>query len=191
MFAFVPLEYGLAYPEHAQWLMLTGGLPYTTDEALQASQMYWDTAASQERKDIRQANHEALAARAAEERTEGERFWDQYIADVPFRFADPRFDMERFGVSAAPTTNMAFINHFWSVVLRDFNNTVAYRKVVSPVLVITGRFDFGAPYFLWEEVGKLIPDYTFHVFENAGHNPMLEIPEEFDDVLIGWMKNRR
>jgi beta-lactamase class A len=191
MFAAVPLEYGLAYPQHAQWLILTGGLPYTTEEAFEAAAVYWDTAASQQRKDIRRANHDALARRQGQARTEAEQFWDRYVADVPYRFGDPRFDMDRFANSAAPTTNMAFVNHFWNSVLKNFDNTLAYSELVSPVLVVAGKFDFGAPHFLWTEVGQRITDYTFHLFEYAGHNPMLEVPEEFDNLLINWMKSRR
>ena len=191
MFGAVPLEYGLAYPEHVQWLILSGALPYTTEKAFAASAAYWDTAASQDRKEIRKENYTALAQRAAAQRTEAERFWDQYVADVPLRFADPRFDMQAFAAAVAPTTNVAFVNRFWGVVLKDFDNTAAYRRLAAPVLVIAGRYDFGAPYFLWEEVGRSIPDYTFHLFENAGHNPMLEAPAQFDDVLIHWMGSRR
>ena len=190
MFAPVPLEYGLAFPNHARFLILSGGLPYTTSKALQAAGAYWDTAASQERKDIREANYRALAQREGESRTEAERFWDGYVAEVPYRFADPRFDMARFTTGLAPSTNVSFVSHFWNVVLKDYENTSAYAQLRSPVLVVAGKFDFGAPYFLWDPVARVIPDYTFHLFNNAGHNPMLEVPEEFDRVLIAWMRSR-
>lgn len=190
MFGTVPLEYGLAYPDHAQWLILSGALPYTTQRAFDASAAYWDTAASQERKDVRRANHAALAERETGPRTQAEQFWARYVADVPFLFANPRFEMHRFASRVGPTTNMAFLNHFWGAVLKDRDNTAAYSRVASPVLVLSGRFDFEAPYFLWDEIGKAIPDYTFHLFDDAGHNPMLEVPDAFADVLARWMRSR-
>lgn len=37
------------------------------------------------------------------------------------------------------------------------------------VLIVAGKYDFGAPYFLWNDFGKQMPDYTFYLFEDAGY----------------------
>jgi proline iminopeptidase len=190
MFAPVPLEYALAYPEHARWSVVTGGVPYTTAEIFRAADEYWATAASEERKAIREANRKALAERNPSGRSPSDLFWDGYEAEVPYRFFDPRYDLGSFRRGLRTSTNMEFVNHFWGVVLKDYDRTSAYRAIRTPVLVISGRYDFGAPYFLWDEVGPLIEDYTFHLFERAGHNPMIETPEEFDRVLTEWMASR-
>lgn len=190
MFAPVPLEYALAYPEHARWSVVTGGVLYTTAEFQGAADEYWATAASEERKAIREANHKALAERDPAGRSASDLFWDGYEAEVPYRFFDPRYDLGPFRRGLTTRTNMEFVNHFWGVVLKDYDRTSAYRAIRTPVLVISGRYDFGAPYFLWDEVAPLIEDYTFHLFERAGHNPMIETPDAFDRVLTEWMASR-
>jgi hypothetical protein len=39
-------------------------------------------------------------------------------------------------------------------------------------------------------VADLRPDWAFHVFEDAGHVPMLEVPDEFVDVLRSWLASQ-
>jgi proline iminopeptidase len=190
MFGPVPLEYALRYPERTRWSILTGALPYTTRRAFEAAEEYWSTQASVERKAMREENLRALSERDQNGRSASDRFWDSYEAEVPYRFFDPQFDLSNFRQGFRTSTNMEFVNHFWGVILAEYDRTAEYSRVRTPVLVIAGKFDFGAPYFLWEEVGQSIPDYTFHLFEDAGHNPMLERREEFDRVLVAWMESR-
>ena len=81
------------------------------------------------------------------------------------------------------TYNDIYLNHF--------DNTKNYHKISTPVLVIAGSYDFWAPYYQWNDVKDIIPDFTFHLFENAGHNPMLEVPDEFNKVVIDWIESRK
>lgn len=75
--------------------------------------------------------------------------------------------------------------------MKDFDNTDKYHEIKTPVLVLAGRHDYWAPYFLWDEVKNVIPDFTFKFFENAGHNPMLELTEEFDKFVIDWIESKK
>jgi proline iminopeptidase len=180
-------------PEHIRFadvVIMTGALPYTTARALTAAEEYWASGASDERKGIREANHRALAASSRQGRSASDTFLDEYEADVPYRFFDPRFDMAPLRAAIETDINMAFVGHFWGSVLKDFDRTPEYGHIQTPVLVIAGRYDFGAPYYLWNEVGGSIPDFTFHLFERAGHNPMVEVPAEFDRVVIDWLRRK-
>ena len=47
-------------------------------------------------------------------------------------------------------------------------------------------FSGGAYKILNIDVG--IPDCTYHLLEDSGHNPMMEIPEKFDKILVDWIK---
>jgi proline iminopeptidase len=190
MFGPVPLEYALRYPERTLGSIVTGALPFTTTEALEKAAEYWDSSASEERREIREANRRELARRDQSMSSPSDIFWDQYEADVPMRFFDPDFDLTPFRQGLTTSVNMDFVNHFWGVLLREFDHRPEYGSIRTPVLVIAGRYDFGAPYFLWEGMGETIPDFTFHLFENAGHNPMLEVPVEFDRVLVDWIENK-
>jgi proline iminopeptidase len=189
MFGPVPLEYALKYPEHTLGSIVTGALPRTTTEALQAADEYWESSASEDRKAIREANHAELAEKDRSMASRSDLFWDQYEADVPLRFYDPEFDLTPFRQSLTTIVNMDFVNHFWGVLMREFDHTGDYGAIRTPVLVISGKYDFGAPYFLWEDLEGVMPEFRFHLFEDAGHNPMLEVPREFDRVVVGWIES--
>jgi proline iminopeptidase len=186
MFSIIPLEYALKYPDNASHVISSGGVPSFSEKSTQVSNEYWEKDASEERKEILRRNHEALTEEVISKLSPSEAFIRQYVADIPLRFYDPEFDMMDFweGVEL----NVDFINRYWGFIY-GFDNTDKYHMIKAPVLIIAGRYDYGCPYFLYDEIKDIIPNYTFILFENAGHNPMVEIPEEFDKKLIDWMKS--
>lgn len=186
MFSIIPLEYALKYPDNASHAISSGGVPSFSEKSTQVSNGYWEKDASEERKEILRRNHEALTEEVMSKLSPSEAFKKQYIADIPLRFYDPEFDMMDFweGVEL----NVDFINRYWGFIY-GFDNTDKYHMIKAPVLIIAGRYDYGCPYFLYDEIKDIIPNYTFILFEDAGHNPMVEIPEEFDKKLIDWMKS--
>jgi len=189
MFGPLPLEYALKYPDKISYSISTGAAPYTTTKYFEASNEYWESAASSDRKKILNENVSKYKAEDMRNLTSSEKFIRQYIAYTPYRFYNAHFDMTELwkGVEI----NMDFINHFWGVLMRDFDNTENYTNIKAPVLVISGKYDFGAPYYLWNDVEEIIPDFTFHVFQNAGHNPMIEIPEEFNEYVFNWIESKK
>lgn len=189
MFGPIPLEYALKYPDNISYSISTGATPYTTNKYFKASEEYWVSEASEDRKNIFKKNLRNYQAADMSSLTPGEKFIKQYIAYTPFRFYNAHFDMTELweGVEV----NMDFVNHFWGVLMRDFDNTGNYKNIKTPVLVIAGKYDFGAPYYLWDDVKEIIPDFTLHVFQNAGHNPMLEIPGEFNEVIFDWIEKKK
>lgn len=186
MFGILPMEYALKYPDRIKFSISTGAMPYTTSRATDLSKTYWDSSATAERKAIREENLKQIMNEKVE-KSGAERFWDSYKANVPLRFADPHFDISSMMKAGINSTNMSFIGRFWGVILKDYDNSANYQEILTPVLVIAGKYDFGAPYFLWKDFGKKMPDYTFYLFEDAGHNPMVEVPDKFDQVLIDWI----
>ncbi len=186
MFSVIPPAYALKYPENTTHAISTGGVPSFSEKSTKASNEYWEKDASKERKEIRRRNNEALTEEVMSKLSPSEAFIKQYIADTPLRFYNPKFDMADLwdGVEI----NMDFINRYWGFIY-GFDNTDKYHLIKAPVLIIAGRYDYGCPYFLYDEVKDIIPNYTFILFENAGHNPMFEIPEEFDKKLINWIKS--
>lgn len=190
MYAFIPLEYALRYPDHAGWSILSGARPFTTSRASDLSTLYWDSLASQERKSIREENLKQLK-NDSRQRTASERSFDQYKANVPMWFSDPRFDMSALEQAWKGSSNMAFANRYSGVIIRNYDNSAKYQEISTPVLVMSGKYDFVFPHLLWKDFGKQMPDYTFHLFEDAGHNPMLEVPEKFDQLLINWISEHK
>jgi len=186
MFSVIPPEYGLRYPEHASHLIITGGLPSISAKSDKASNEYWEKEASNERKEIRKRNRAALTEDVMRKLSPTEAFIRDYTADTPFFFYDPRYDMSSFWNGIEINTN--FVNRY-SGLIYGVDHTDKFHLIKAPVLVISGRYDYSAPYYLWNAVKDLIPNFTFILFEKAGHNPMLETPGEFDKKLIAWIES--
>ncbi len=93
MFSIIPPEYALKYPENTSHAISTGGVPSFSDKSTQASNEYWEKEASEERKEIRRRNNEALTKEIMSKLSPSEAFIKQYVADTPLRFYDPEFDM--------------------------------------------------------------------------------------------------
>lgn len=186
MFSIIPLQYALKYPENASHAISTGGVPSFSEKSTKAFYEYWEKDASEERKMILKRNREELTEEVMSKLSPSEAFIRRYIADTPIRFYNPKYDMADLweGVEI----NMDFVNHYWGLIY-GFDNTDKYHLIKAPVLIFAGRYDYGCPYFLYDEVKDIIPNYTFILFENAGHNPMFEIQDEFDKKLIDWIKS--
>jgi proline iminopeptidase len=190
MYAFIPLEYALRYPDHAGWSIASGARPFTTSRASELSRLYWDSLASPERKAIREENLKNLK-NDTRQITASERSFYQYKANVPMWFADPHFDMSALEKEWKGSSTMPFANRYSGVIIMNYDNSAKYQEISTPVLVMSGKYDFVFPHLLWKDFGKQMPDYTFHLFEDAGHNPMLEVPEEFDQLLIDWISEHK
>jgi len=186
MYSVLPPAYALEYPGHASHLIITGGLPFISEMSDKASEEYWKREASKERKEIRKRNQEALTEDILSELTPSEVRKRNYMANMPFFFFDAEFDMS--DIWEGVEINNDFSTRFWELVY-GLDNTDKLHLIEAPVLVVSGRYDFWAPYFLWDKIKASIPDLTFILFENSGHNPMLETPEEFDPNLIDWVKS--
>jgi pimeloyl-ACP methyl ester carboxylesterase len=186
MFSILPLEYAISKPDHISYAISSGGVPSFSDMSSRASNEYWDKRASEERKAIRKRNHEELKKMDMSKLTPTEVFIKYYTADTPLRFYDPKYDMSDLweGVEV----NMDFVNHYWKLIY-GYGNSDKYHLIKAPVLIFSGRYDFGCPYYLYDGVKDQIPDLTFILFERAGHNPMVEVREEFDKKLIEWMQS--
>lgn len=189
MFGCLPFEYALKYPDNCSYSITTGARPFTTEKYSEAVKEHWNSNASDERKAIQKKNIEKLSEMDMTELNQTERFIKSYTARIPTFFYDPHFDMSHVWEGAKINTD--FTNHFGGVLMDNFDNTDNYHKIKTPILVIAGRHDYWAPHFLWDDVKSKIPDFSFHLFENAGHNPMLEIPAKFDSVVLEWIKSNR
>jgi proline iminopeptidase len=187
MFGLLPLEYAVRYPNNISFAISTGSIPFSNGVSRKASSEYWETKASEERKNIRANNLKIYRSLDRQSLSPTERFIKSYTANTPFRFYDPNFDQSRFwdGIEI----NMNFLSHYGGTLMKNFDNTEAYRNIKSPVLVVSGKYDFGAPYYLWEEYNDIIPNFTHKVYNKAGHNPFMEIPEDFTKDIFKWVKS--
>ena len=61
-------------------------------------------------------------------------------------------------------------------------------RMPLPVCLIWGKQDSITPVFVGEEFHKLLPDSELNIVEHCGHAPMMEKPEEFNDILERFLK---
>jgi 2-hydroxy-6-oxonona-2,4-dienedioate hydrolase len=59
--------------------------------------------------------------------------------------------------------------------------------IKQPVCLIWGNNDSITPPFVAEEFHRLIPNSELHFIDRCGHAPMMEVPEEFNNVLDNFL----
>jgi 2-hydroxy-6-oxonona-2,4-dienedioate hydrolase len=59
--------------------------------------------------------------------------------------------------------------------------------ITKPTCLIWGNNDTITPPFVGEEFKKLIPNSELHFIDKCGHAPMMEVPQEFNQILDGFL----
>jgi len=62
------------------------------------------------------------------------------------------------------------------------------HKIEAPTLLVWGKQDAVTPPFVAEKFHELIKHSKLHFLDRCGHAPMMERPEEFNEVLAGFLK---
>lgn len=60
----------------------------------------------------------------------------------------------------------------------------------TPACLIWGKNDSVTPPEVAEDFEKLLPDANLFWIDKCGHTPMMEHPDEFNEILEGWLKER-
>lgn len=61
-------------------------------------------------------------------------------------------------------------------------------QIKIPTLLIWGNNDIITPPFVAKEFNKLIPNSELHFIDKCGHAPMMEVPAEFNPLLMQFLK---
>lgn len=61
-------------------------------------------------------------------------------------------------------------------------------QIQVPTLLIWGNNDAITPPFVGQEFHKLIPNSELHFIDKCGHAPMMERPEEFNTILLKFLR---
>ncbi|MFX0006791.1 MAG: alpha/beta fold hydrolase [Promethearchaeota archaeon] len=110
----------------------------------------------------------------------------QYVANAPVYWYNPTYDCS--WIWEGIELNMDLFNYFYSNIVRGRNITNNILNNTIPIFLAMGRYDYSAPYILWEDLINEIPNLTYYLFEKSGHYPMLEEQMLFDRRLINWIK---
>jgi 2-hydroxy-6-oxonona-2,4-dienedioate hydrolase len=62
------------------------------------------------------------------------------------------------------------------------------NQITKPTLLIWGNDDTITPPFVGREFNKLIPNSELHFIDHCGHAPMMEVPSEFNRILLQFLQ---
>jgi len=62
------------------------------------------------------------------------------------------------------------------------------HAITCPTLLIWGKQDTITPPFVAEKFNELIANSELHFIDKCGHAPMMEKPDEFNEILKGFLK---
>ena len=75
-------------------------------------------------------------------------------------------------------------------VLSSWSSVDRLGEVEVPVLLVAGRHDVLTSWPQSDRIASRLPDAEVTVFENSGHMPWLDEPEEFFAQVITWLDRR-
>ena len=65
------------------------------------------------------------------------------------------------------------------------------KEIKQPACLIWGNNDTITPPFVGKEFHRLLPNSELHFVDKCGHAPMMEVPEEFNRILDGFLLKLR
>jgi proline iminopeptidase len=172
------IEYGRRCPDTVSHVITVGTPPFGDMTALVAkATAFFEQDASDERKRLLRENLAALPPNASP---------TQFVfAQTPMRFFDPRTDAAPLFEGAV--TRPQFLAHVMGTLARGWDITVDPDSLRVPILVDHGRHDYVVPYVLWDDIPAQLPHAKLRLFEQSGHQPFFEEPDEFNAAVTAWM----
>ncbi|MCX6325122.1 MAG: alpha/beta hydrolase [Bacteroidia bacterium] len=181
--AFLAVEYTRKYPDKVSHIIITGCKPSI---AWGAGDEFWESDASDERKNIFNQNWEKLSIGDLNRMSPKERYIKTYIAMTPKLLYDPKGDLS-YIVDVIDNNKDVYL-HLQLAILGNYD-IIKGSKISIPVFLALGRYDYVCPYKLWEERKSVFQNLSYNLFDKSGHFPMVEEQELFDKKVIDWIGN--
>ena len=177
------LEYARKYPEHVTHVIMNGTPPFRDARAEKASDEYWESRASEERKKVLRWNWEKRRDEIAKLPPD-QAMLQTYITNGPMYWYDPTYDCS--WLFAGENWNADVAKQFFNVIYANYDITTR-GPIQVPIFLSLGRYDYAVPYTLWNGIKESFPTLSWHVFEKSGHWSFLEEQELFDRRLLDWI----
>ena len=115
-----------------------------------------------------------------------------YVANGPVFFPDPTYDCTPLWEGHEQISDR-LLARFWGPQgqFATFDPEANLPKVVAPVFIAQGVFDFAAPPHAWAGELEKLPNATYRAFERSGHYPQLDEREPFGEAVAGWLGRSR
>jgi proline iminopeptidase len=186
--AMLALAYAARFPERTSHVLAVAGAPGMSAAGAARTAAYWNLVASPERKRILAANQAKLTPEAMARLTPSERIIVPYAANGPLIFPDPTYDCTPLWDGHDQISDRVFAR-FWGPQgqFAAFDAEAHLPKIVAPVFIAQGVFDFVAPPHIWAGELEKLPNATYQAFERSGHYPQLNERERFGAAVAGWL----
>jgi 2-hydroxy-6-oxonona-2,4-dienedioate hydrolase len=93
---------------------------------------------------------------------------------------------EVYGITISRIKVIKIIALAKSAIRNNLGEEISQIKL--PTLLVWGNNDSITPPFVAQEFHKLIPNSELHFIDKCGHAPMMERPEEFNAILLKFLK---
>lgn len=172
------IEYARRRPESVSHV-ITVGLPPTGDMAglMAKATSFFNEDASEDRKQVLRDNLASLPPGASMRQT--------LFAQTPARFYDARLDPAPLFEETSP--DLSLLQHIMGTLTPGWDITAGADSLRVPLFLAHGRYDYTVPYTLWNDIPSKLPNATFHLFEQSGHQPFFEEPDRFVEALTAWV----
>jgi proline iminopeptidase len=177
------LEYARRYPEHVRGVVVIGDSPCGSHELLAEIGRLWEADASDERKEILARRLAELTPQVRARLSAAEVVVRDYVATGPMKCYDPTYDCSWLLEEVVPDVP---VFERLNDLLETYDLAQGPTEISVPVLIAAGRYDYSAPYALWEKHRHKLPKHTYVLFEASAHFPPLEEPQRFDQTLLTW-----
>jgi proline iminopeptidase len=175
------IEYGRRRPASVSHVIAVGAPPRgEMGWLMEQGRAFFEADASEERKAALRRNLAALAPGAPPS--------EAVLAQTPMRFFDAATDAAPLFAGAQPSP--ALLGHLLGRLAPGWDAATAAGELSVPLLLALGRYDYVVPHRLWDDIAPRLSGATVALFERSGHQPFVEEPERFADVVTGWLARR-
>lgn len=153
-YGLIALEYARKYPKQTSFIVMIGTFPNFNTEIRKKREEFWESNASEERKEICRTNNETLTEEILNKVSPREALAIQCIANTPYYWYDPRYDQSWFWEIEY---NWDSFSKFFEEILRDYDSTQTLYELKKPLFLALGKYDYVAPYVFWDDLINNIP----------------------------------
>ncbi len=181
--ALIALEYAKKYPRHVEALIMVASAP-GSDHA--AANRYFEESVSPERKALLEQNLKTMSDEIAKHPDAA--FIIRMLTFGPMIWYDWKYDASTLWEGVRLNPHGASV--IWGAMFDQYDIIHDLKRIVCPVFLALGRYDYWNPPHLWEPFRSCFHSLTIRVFEKSGHTPSFEEPALFDTELLGWIRDK-
>lgn len=183
----VALEYAKRFPGNVSHVVLIGSPPVNIAQTVQGAGQYWAAHASEERRRaLERRRRSMIESDRFGARSPEDAYIRQYVTDAPLYWNDPEYDASWLWEGMAFDMDAV---HAFRALYDDYELNWDEKSLAAPALVVMGQNDYAVPHTLWDCILPRLGNVTYRVLGKSGHTPQLEQPEEFNHLLLDWLRD--